>query len=148
MTSTKTLSGEVHMTHAFRSGCPCCLPGNGLSRRQFLCTTAAGVAAVPALASGVIGTAAEAAPRAQAGRPILLRGGCVLSLDRAVGDFEQADVLVEGNKISAIRPNIDAPNAETIDASNTIVMPGFVDTHRHMWQGYLRNVLPDGSLLD
>ncbi len=35
-----------------------------------------------------------------------------------------------------------------IDASNTIVMPGFVDTHRHMWQGFLRNVLPDGSLDD
>ena len=35
-----------------------------------------------------------------------------------------------------------------IDASNSIVMPGFVDTHRHMWQGFLRNVLPDGSLAD
>ena len=35
-----------------------------------------------------------------------------------------------------------------IDASNAIVMPGFVDTHRHMWQGFLRNVLPDGSLED
>ena len=82
------------------------------------------------------------------GRPILLKGGCVLSLDRAVGDFEQADVLIEGKRISAVRANIDAPNAEVIDASNTIVMPGFVDTHRHMWQGFLRNVLPDGSLED
>ena len=66
---------------------------------------------------------AEAAPRAaQAGRPILLKGGCVLSLDRAVGDFEQADVLIEGKKISAVRPNISAPNAQVIDASNA---------HRH-----------------
>src|SRR4051812_3125923 len=135
------------MTHAFSSGCPCCLPSNGLSRRQFLCTTAAGVAAAPALASGVIG-AAEAAPRTQAARPILLKGGIVLSLDRSVGDFEQADVLIEGNKISAVRPNISAPNAQVIDATNRIVMPGFVDTHRHMWQGFLRNVLPDGSLED
>jgi hypothetical protein len=47
-----------------------------------------------------------------------------------------------------VRANIDAGNAEVIDASNTIVMPGFVDTHRHMWQGFLRNVLPDGSLDD
>jgi cytosine/adenosine deaminase-related metal-dependent hydrolase len=98
----------------------------------------------------VIGTpsAAEAATAPKAGRPILLKGGCVLSLDRAVGDFEQADVLVEGTKISAVRPNISAPDAEVIDGSNTIVMPGFVDTHRHMWQGILRNVLPDGSLED
>ena len=72
----------------------------------------------------------------------------MLSLDRAVGDFEQADVLIEGKKISAVRPNISAPNAQVIDAKNRIVMPGFVDTHRHMWQGYLRNVLPDGSLED
>jgi 5-methylthioadenosine/S-adenosylhomocysteine deaminase len=135
------------MTHAFSSGCPCCLPSSGLSRRQFLCTTAAGVAAAPALASGVIG-AAEAAPRTQAARPILIKGGCVLSLDRAVGDFEKADVLIEGKKISAVRPNISAPNAQVIDATNRIVMPGFVDTHRHMWQGFLRNVLPDGSLED
>jgi cytosine/adenosine deaminase-related metal-dependent hydrolase len=72
----------------------------------------------------------------------------VLSLDSAVGDFERADVLIEGRKISAVRPNISAPNAQTIDASKSIVMPGFVDTHRHMWQGFLRNVLPDGSLQD
>ena len=53
MTETKTLNREVLMTHAFNSGCPCCLPQNGLSRRQFLCTTAAGVAAAPALAASV-----------------------------------------------------------------------------------------------
>ena len=47
-----------------------------------------------------------------------------------------------------MRPSIEAPNAEVIDASKSIVMPGFVDTHRHMWQGFLRNVLPDGSLQD
>jgi len=66
------------MTHfTFGSGCPCCVPRAGLSRRQFLCTTAAATAAAPAMAS----------------RPILLKGGCVLSLDKAVGDFERADVL-------------------------------------------------------
>src|SRR6187431_1775397 len=121
------------MTHAFNSACLCCPPKSGLSRRQFLCTTAAGVTAAPMLAA-VRGGDAEAAPRAQAGRPILIKGGCVLSLDRAVGDFEQADVLIEGKKISAVRPNISAPNAQVIDAKNRIVIPGFVDTHRHMWQ--------------
>ena len=135
------------MTHTFGSGCPCCMPRSGLSRRQFLCTTAAAVAA-PAVAASAIGEA-QAAPRpARPGRPILIKGGCVLSLDGAVGNFEKADVLIEGKKISAVRPNISAPNAEVIDASKAIVMPGFVDTHRHMWQGFLRNVLPDGSLMD
>jgi cytosine/adenosine deaminase-related metal-dependent hydrolase len=111
----------------------------------------AGAIVAPAIAAGTIAPAkAQQGPTAvpAPGRPILIKGGCVLSLDHAVGDFEQADVLVEGGKISAVRPSISAPNAEVIDASKAIVMPGFVDTHRHMWQGYLRNVLPDGSLED
>src|SRR5258708_6852009 len=105
MLSTTTRTGEVVVTYSFTSGCPCCLPRQGLSRRQFLCTTAVGAAAAPAIAASVIGasTEAEAARSPKAGRPILLKGGCVLSLDRAVGDFEQADVLIEGQKISAGR---------------------------------------------
>jgi 5-methylthioadenosine/S-adenosylhomocysteine deaminase len=140
------------MTHlrSFVGGsfCSCgpCNSSPALSRRQFLCTTAATAVA----ASTMVGTASAQQPGGATapGRAILIKGGCVLTLDRAVGDFEQADVLVEGGKISAVRPNISAPNAEVIDASRMIVAPGFVDTHRHMWQGILRNVLPDGSLED
>jgi cytosine/adenosine deaminase-related metal-dependent hydrolase len=54
----------------------------------------------------------------------LIKGGCVLTLVGALGDFEQADVLVEGGKISAVRPTSVAPNAEVIDATRMIVMPG------------------------
>ena len=138
---------KAHFASLGSCGCPGC--GPGLSRRQFLCTTAAGAVAAPAIAASVTGPALAQQPGAAApGRPVLIKGGCVLSLDRTVGDHEQADVLIEGSKISAIRPNISAANAEVIDAANMIVMPGFVDTHRHMWQGILRNVLPDGSLED
>src|SRR5215468_374493 len=135
---------------AGNSSCSCGACNAPLSRRQFLCTTAAGAAAASAMVATVAGPASAQQPggAVAAGRPILIKGGCVLSLDRAVGDFEQADVLIEGTKISAVRPNITAANAEVIDAADTIVMPGFVDTHRHMWQGILRNVLPDGSLED
>lgn len=132
------------MTHIFNSGCPCCVPRSGPSRRQFLCTTAAAAVVAPALAA----TATDAYAQGAAGRRTLIKGGIVLSLDRTVGDFEQADVLIEGSKIKEVKPNISAPGAQVIDAKNRIVMPGFVDTHRHMWQGYLRNVLPDGSLED
>jgi cytosine/adenosine deaminase-related metal-dependent hydrolase len=121
---------------------------HGVSRRQFLCTTAAAALAVPILATGGAQPANAQRVATTSGAPILIKGGCVLTLDRAVGDFEKADVLVEGSKISAVRPDINVPNAEVIDASNAIVMPGFIDTHRHMWQGFLRNVLPDGSLED
>jgi 5-methylthioadenosine/S-adenosylhomocysteine deaminase len=131
---------------AFRGGCACCAP-QSVSRRQFLCTTAAAAVAAPAIAAGASSPAlAQQNAVPAAGRPILIKGGCVLSLDPAVRDFEQADVLVRGNKIAEVAPNINAPDAEVIDASKSIVMPGFVDTHRHMWQGILRNIIPDASL--
>lgn len=73
----------------------------------------------------------------------LLKDGCVLSLDKKVGNFKQADVLIEGTKIAAVGPNLSAGDAEVIDASNMIVMPGFVDSHRHLWEGILRNIGAD-----
>jgi len=120
-----------------------------MSRRQFLCTgTAGAVAAASITAASVSAASAQQPPGVAADRAILIKGGCVLTLDRALGDFEVADLLIEGKTISAVRPSITAPYAEVIDASRMIVMPGLVDTHRHMWQGILRNVLPDGSLED
>lgn len=67
----------------------------------------------------------------------------MLSLDPKVGDFEKADVLVEGKKISALAPNLDAGrSALIVDASDHIVMPGFVDTHHHQYETLLRSILP------
>jgi cytosine/adenosine deaminase-related metal-dependent hydrolase len=80
------------------------------------------------------------------GRRVLLKNGCVLTLDPNIGNFTQADVLIEGSKIAEVGPNLEAANAEVIDASNTIVMPGFVDTHRHIWEGILRNIGTDVPL--
>ncbi len=80
-----------------------------------------------------------------AGGTTLLKGGRVLSLDRSVGDFDKADVLIQGSRIVSVQPNIRA-SGRVIDASNMIVMPGFIDTHRHAWEGPLRNILPDGIL--
>lgn len=76
----------------------------------------------------------------------LLKGGCVLSLDKNVGNFPRADVLIEGTKIAAVGPDLPVSDAEVIDATNTVVMPGFVDSHRHMWEGILRNIGVDVPL--
>jgi 5-methylthioadenosine/S-adenosylhomocysteine deaminase len=69
---------------------------------------------------------------------ILLEGGCVLSLERKVGNFRRADVLIEDDVVSEIGENLHARDAEIIDAGDTIVLPGFVDTHRHLWESLFR----------
>ncbi len=70
----------------------------------------------------------------------LIQNGIVLTLDKKVGNFHRASVLIEGPKIAAVGPDINAAGAAVIDASDMIVMPGFVDTHRHVWEGILRNI--------
>jgi cytosine/adenosine deaminase-related metal-dependent hydrolase len=77
---------------------------------------------------------------------ILIKGGCVLTVDRSIGNFAKGDVLIDGTKIAAVAPNLSAADAEVIDASNMIVMPGFIDTHRHVWEGILRNIGTDVPL--
>jgi len=78
-----------------------------------------------------------------ADRRILIQGGTVLTMDTTLGNFRNADVLIEGTKIAAVGPNLSSDGAEVIDATNMIVMPGFIDTHRHIWEGLLRNVNAD-----
>src|SRR3989454_7049892 len=81
------------------------------------------------------------------GRRYIIRGGSVMSLDPEVGDFPQADVLVEGKKIVAVGPHLHADDAGVIDARGRIVMPGFIDTHHHQFETALRSFLADGLLL-
>ncbi|MFE4961553.1 amidohydrolase family protein [Streptomyces sp. NPDC056660] len=73
----------------------------------------------------------------------LLTGGTVVSMDPAVGDLDPGDVLIEDGVIVQVAGHIDAPDAEVIDATGRIVMPGFVDNHRHTWQTAFRGVGAD-----
>ncbi|MEV4314920.1 amidohydrolase family protein [Actinocrispum sp. NPDC049592] len=73
----------------------------------------------------------------------LLRGGMVVSMDPVVGDLPQADVLIEDGRIAAVAATLDVAGAEIVDATGKIVMPGFVDTHRHTWQTAFRGIGAD-----
>jgi 5-methylthioadenosine/S-adenosylhomocysteine deaminase len=73
----------------------------------------------------------------------LISGGTVLTLDPAFGDLPRGDVLIDDGRIAAIAPSIDAADAERIDATGNIVIPGLIDTHRHTWQSALRHRLGD-----
>src|SRR5436190_19868380 len=85
-------------------------------------------------------------PRAT-GDKTLIQGGYVLTLDPALGDLPNTDVLIEGETITAVGQHLEAgPDANIIDARKRIVMPGFVDTHRHTWQTPVRGVLPSCTL--
>lgn len=78
---------------------------------------------------------------------ILLRAGHVISMDASVGDLPRGDVLIEDGKIAAVQPEISA-DAEVLDMTGRIVIPGFVDTHRHTWEASIRGVAPDATLDD
>ena len=133
---------------------PTASAGAETSRRRFLQSgagiLAAGAAALPgaALAQGAAAPADAELSRLQGARRILLKGGLVLSVDRQVGDFARADVLIEDGKIREVRPDIAVSDAAAavVDAGNRIVIPGFVDTHSHSYQGLLRNILTNGVL--
>jgi 5-methylthioadenosine/S-adenosylhomocysteine deaminase len=119
-----------------------------LSRPGFLRTASLGAAAGTALLSAAADAAGEVPRDAGRSGRLLIKGGHVVTLDRPTGDGTIADVLVANGKIVEIRPNISASDAAIIDASDTVVMPGFIDTHRHTWEGLLRNYFPDLSYTD
>lgn len=126
------------------------------TRRDFLKTGA--VAGVAAATGGAAMTSrAEAQQAAEATMPeglaegtrrVLIRGGTVMSVDDAVGDFPTGDVLVEDGRIVEVAASIDAGDALVIEAAGKIVMPGFVDTHHHQFETALRSQLADGILIN
>ena len=120
--------------------------GQYFSRKEFLKNSGAATAGL--LASPFFNREPKTAPPPNQDK-LLFKGGVVLTMDDDIGDFETADILVDGDEIRDIAPHIEADaDSEVIDCSNRIIMPGFVDTHRHMWQGCLRNILPNGLLSD
>lgn len=126
-------------------------------RRGFLKAVAASSAAVGMLNLAGCGGSAQASSvpsetpdqfSGGVGRRYVIRGGSVMSMDPTVGDFAEADVLIEGNKIKAIGPNLSVGDAAVLDARGRIVMPGFIDTHHHLFETALRSFLADGLLFD
>jgi len=114
------------------------------SRRSFLqagAALAAAGAVTPLLpTTSIAQTADPELTRLTGARRILIKGGVVLTLDRQVGDFPQADILIEDGKIRDLRPSIavSGDDVAIVDGTNHILIPGFVDTHCHSYQGLLR----------
>src|SRR4051812_30764992 len=75
-------------------------------------------------------------------------GGSVLVGDPLISEFRRADILIENGQIAAIEQDLTGLDAEIIDAANRWVIPGFVDSHRHLWQTTMRGVTANWNLND
>ncbi|HEX6134021.1 MAG TPA: amidohydrolase family protein [Longimicrobiales bacterium] len=76
---------------------------------------------------------AVTAPRDIPQGAVLLRGARAITM-RGDEVIENADVLIRNNRIVSIGPRGAAPaDARVIDVAGKTIMPGFVDTHAHMW---------------
>lgn len=77
----------------------------------------------------------------------LIRGAAIVTMD-SQGDLPQGDLLVRGDCIAAIAPALEADDAELVDASGCILLPGFVNAHMHTWQTALRGIAANWTLLE
>jgi 5-methylthioadenosine/S-adenosylhomocysteine deaminase len=76
----------------------------------------------------------------------LIQGALVLTLDEGLGSLPRGDVLIDGDRIAAVGVGLSAKGAEVLDGEDRIVLPGFTDTHRHMWAAILRGCACYGDL--
>jgi 5-methylthioadenosine/S-adenosylhomocysteine deaminase len=116
----------------------------GLHRRDMF-RLGGGFAAALALSGLQSAKAQVAPPETDSALPargeFVVRGGHVLTMDTNLGDLPSGDVHVRDGAIVAVGANINAANAQVIDGRDMIVMPGFVDTHWHLWCTALRLIV-------
>jgi len=73
----------------------------------------------------------------------LFKGGAIVTMDPKVPNLPVGDVLVDSGRVAAVGVDLQADSAEVIDAAGSIVMPGLIDAHHHMWLGVMRRMMPD-----
>ena len=71
---------------------------------------------------------------------LLIKNACIITLDPRLGDISQGDILVEEDVITEIGRDLDATDAETIDALGKIAIPGLINAHIHTWQAGLKGI--------
>src|SRR5271156_1094517 len=77
-------------------------------------------------------------------RELILKGGFVVTMDESLGDLTDTDILVRDGVIAAVGRGLSTSirGADVIDATGRLVIPGLVDTHRHVWQGAIGGFTP------
>src|SRR3954465_10175647 len=77
---------------------------------------------------------------------VLIKGATIVTMDDALGDLPTGDLLVEDGRIAAVRPAIDAGDAELVEGQGRIVIPGLINAHMHTWQTALRGYAANWTL--
>ena len=124
---------------------------NTISRRDFIEAVAA-IGAVGLSACATNGrqesklwaadrTSGKLPPRGE----FVVRNAYVVTMDPKLGDIPVADVHVRNGSLVAVGPNLSAPGVEEIDGRNRLALPGFVDTHFHLWGSFARGIVADGD---
>jgi cytosine/adenosine deaminase-related metal-dependent hydrolase len=123
----------------------------GLAAGTAALTIPAGTAAAQVGNGGDAATLERLLAANQACRRVLFKGGTILSVDPAVGNFAVGDILVTGKTIAAVGRDLGAAaqdgNAIVVDATGSILIPGMVDCHRHSWEGQLRAIIADSATI-
>jgi 5-methylthioadenosine/S-adenosylhomocysteine deaminase len=78
----------------------------------------------------------------------LFKGAAAVTMDPDLGTMQSADVLVEGDRIVAVAASIPGDDCEVVDAAGKVLIPGFVDTHRHLWMTVLRSLCSNMSTIE
>lgn len=116
---------------------------NALSRRAML----RGATAMGALMTAPGALLAQQTPARSAAGPraplpargeFVIRGAHVLTMDPAIADLPAGDVHVRNGSIVAVGPRVEAAGAQVIQGNGMICMPGFIDTHWHLWTSLFR----------
>jgi 5-methylthioadenosine/S-adenosylhomocysteine deaminase len=113
----------------------------GPSRREFLTLLAGAAASAKTTWAGAQPAPSSLTSSLPLQREFLIRAGHLVSMDPNVPDFAPGDIHVRDGQIVAVGQNLDITSGELIDASEMIVLPGFVDTHLHCWNGILRGLI-------
>lgn len=77
----------------------------------------------------------------------LIRGATIITMD-AQGDLARGDLLVTGDSITEIAPHLTVDDAQLVDGSGCILIPGLVNAHMHTWQTALRGLAANWTLLE
>jgi 5-methylthioadenosine/S-adenosylhomocysteine deaminase len=85
------------------------------------------------------------------GRIVIRNASLVLTMDPKLGEgplgqLRDADVLIDHDRIGAVGKHLAAGGATALDGHDKIVLPGFVDTHNHLWQTLIRGCATDQEL--